>query len=106
MMEYPLAPRVDWWGECNYLDNGGRMTTMSPRAFLVAARPLDEQDELTLESVSDLAAHMGAGQKLDPLCLFDNGKEDGRHRALASIRLGLEVVPVIDFRKPTRGLIP
>jgi ParB-like chromosome segregation protein Spo0J len=55
-------------------------------------------DEETLENVDDLVDHMQSGRKLDPLVIYADGKEDGRHRALAAKKLGLDTVPVIDYR--------
>ena len=37
--------------------------------------------------------------RMDPLQLLGNGLEDGRHRAMAAKELGIDKVPVIDFRK-------
>src|SRR5580704_3056591 len=96
--EYPLAPRSEWYGEANYEATGGKMVTMSPDAFLKASRPLDI-DETSRENIDFLKEHIEAGKTLDPLALYANGKEDGRHRAMAAKELGIKRVPVINFRK-------
>jgi hypothetical protein len=94
---YPLAPRSEWYGEANYEQTGGRMVSMSPDEFLKAARPLDI-DETSRDNIDDLKQHILAGKTLDPLALYANGKEDGRHRAVAAKELGIKQVPVINFR--------
>lgn len=74
------------------------MVSMSPDEFLRQSRPL-EIDDISRENIDDLKAHILAGRTLDPLALWPNGKEDGRHRANAAKELGIKRVPVIDFRK-------
>ncbi|MCP5230922.1 MAG: hypothetical protein H6948_02310 [Zoogloeaceae bacterium] len=95
---YPLAPRGEWYGDANYEQTGGRMVEMAPDEYLAAARPIDPTDELTAENVDDLVEHIRNGGVLDPLALYPDGREDGRHRALAAKRLGIKTVPVLDFR--------
>lgn len=96
--KYPLAPRSEWYGEANYEQSGGEMVRMTPDEFLRLSRPL-EIDEISRENIDDLKAHIMAGKTLDPLALYDGGKEDGRHRAHAAKELGIKLVPVINFRK-------
>jgi hypothetical protein len=40
---------------------------------------------------------MQQGRTLDPLMIYDGGKEDGRHRAVAAKEMGIKTVPVILF---------
>jgi len=94
---YPLAPRDEWYGNCNYKDAGGRMVQMSPDAFLAAVRPLT-LDDTSRENIDDLKQHIESGRTLDPLTIYADGKEDGRHRAYAAKELGIKSVPVLDFR--------
>lgn len=96
--KYPMAPRDRWYGEANYETTGGQMREMTPDEFLRAARPLDPSEELTRENINDLKRHIQEGGELDPLQLYKGGKEDGRHRAYAAKELGIDRVPVIDFR--------
>lgn len=95
---YPLAPRDEWYGNCNYADHGGRLVLMSPQDYLKQVRPLDI-DETSRDNIDDLKQHMLSGRTLDPLVIYADGKEDGRHRAYAAIELGINKVPVVDFRK-------
>jgi len=99
VMEYPIAPIDEWYGEANYQQTGGKMKTMSPDEFLSSVRPLDI-DEGSRENIDDLKNHMISGKTLDPLNIFASGKEDGRHRAVAAKELGIQEVPVIIFGDP------
>lgn len=94
--KYPLAPRSEWYGEANYEQTGGKMTSMSPDEFLDQVRPL-EIDEVSRENIDDLKRHIQSGKTLDPLTIYASGKEDGRHRAIAAKELGITSVPVIVF---------
>lgn len=96
---YPLASRDEWYANCNYKDGGGRMVQMSPDAFLAAVRPL-KMDDTSRENIDDLKQHIQGGGTLDPLTIYADGKEDGRHRAYAAKELGIKSVPVLDFRQP------
>jgi len=95
--QYPLAPRDEWYGERTFAENGGRMVMMTPDQFLSQVKPLDI-DETSRDNIDDLKNHMLSGRTLDPLKIFKDGKEDGRHRAVAAKELGIAKVPVIDFR--------
>lgn len=94
--DYPLAPRSEWYGEANYEEAGGKLVYMKPADYLAAVRPLTMDDE-SRENVDLLKAHIESGKTLDPLKIFDGGKEDGRHRAYAAMELGIPSVPVIVF---------
>lgn len=93
---YPLAPRGEWYGDGNYADNGGKIVMMSPDEYLSRARPL-EIDDASRENIDDLKQHIESGRTLDPLVIYPDGKEDGRHRAHAAKELGIREIPVIVF---------
>lgn len=95
-MDYPRADRTEWYGQANYRNDGGIMVMMPPQVFLDAVRPLS-LDEESEENIEILATHMRQGRTLDPLVIFNDGKEDGRHRAHAANALGIHEVPVILF---------
>lgn len=95
--EYPMAPRTEWYGDANYENTGGRIVQMTPDEFLAQARPL-KIEEVARENIDDLKNHIESGKTLDPLALYANGKEDGRHRAYAAKELGIEQVPVLTWR--------
>jgi hypothetical protein len=95
---YPVAPRSEWYGDANFQQTGGRMVTMTPDEFLAKARPM-KIDDVARENIDDLKAHMLSGKTLDPLAIYKNGKEDGRHRAIAAKELGLNEVPVLVWDK-------
>ena len=92
-MDYP-AQLPPLYSHSNYKSTGGRVTTMDPREFLRRVRPLDIDDS-SRDNIDDLKRHILSGGRLDPLSITPNGKEDGRHRAHASIELGIKKVPVI-----------
>ncbi len=94
---YPLAK--SWHGDMNYAQTGGRIVEMSPDEFLKMSRPL-KIDELSRENIDLLKQHIQAKGELDPLALYGNGLEDGRHRAIAAKELGIDKVPVLTWRKP------
>lgn len=53
-----------------------------------------------IPSNDDLKRHIQSGKKLDPLSIYHNGKEDGRHRAHAAKELGIKSVPVLIHPDP------
>ena len=93
---YPMAPRSEWYGEANFETTGGRMVDMSPQEYLSSVRPL-EIDDVSRENIDDLKRHMESGGTLDPLKIFQGGREDGRHRAVAALEMGFPTVPVVRF---------
>lgn len=93
---YPLAKLSDRW--TNTLgQNDTSMQNMTPDEFLNQSRSL-KIDEESRENIDSLKQHIQEGKPLDPLELHANGKEDGRHRAIAAKELGIKQVPVINFR--------
>ena len=95
---YPMAPRSEWYGDADFAQRGGQVVMMNPQEYLDSVSPLKD-DELTLENIQDLQTHIEEGHQLDPLVIYETGKEDGRHRARAAINLGIDKVPVILFGK-------
>lgn len=94
--KYPIAPRSEWYGEANFEQAGGQMVEMTPEEYLSRVRPLKMDDE-SRENIDLLKEHIQSGKTLDPLKIFDGGKEDGRHRAMAAKELGISKVPVVLF---------
>ena len=94
---YPLADRKDWTAAKHYDERGGKLTHMSPDEFLDRTRPLD-MDDKTQRSIDAYKGMMDAQHRMNPLQLLANGLEDGRHRATAAKELGIDSVPVVDFR--------
>ena len=99
LQKYPLAPREEWYGEANYQETGGRLVEMTPDEFLTRVRPL-KIDEISRDNIDDLKSHMESGRTLDPLQIYKEGIEDGRHRAHAARELGIEKVPVLTWDIP------
>ena len=98
-VRYPLAnPDTDgWYGDADYQTRGGRLRWMAPDVYLSQVRPLTI-DDVSRDNIDDLKQHIQAGRPLDPLAIYADGKEDGRHRAHAAKELGISQVPVLDFR--------
>jgi hypothetical protein len=82
---------------------------MDPDEFLATGPPIDIADELTAENIQDLLAHVESGRTLDPLVIYDDKglarSMDGRHRAHLAKQMGLDSVPVVDFRQ-RRATLP
>ena len=95
-IKYPTAPRSEWYSDGDYSARGGKVVMLSPDEYLASVRPL-ELDEESQENIDILAEHIENGGTLDPLKIYDGGKEDGRHRAYAAKSLGITEVPVIVF---------
>jgi hypothetical protein len=96
---YPMEDKGKWWANEDFAQRGGQIVTMSPDEFLSQVRPL-EVDEASRDNIDDLKNMMQSGRKLDPLAIYADGKEDGRHRATAAKELGMDTIPVLDFRQP------
>jgi len=86
--QYPLAP-----AGTRYEEFGGKLTYMTPDEFLQRVRPL-QLDPESLDNIAALKQHVQSGGKLDPLHIYETGKEDGRHRAYLAKELGIEKIPV------------
>ncbi len=72
---------------------------MAPDAYLRKVRPL-KVDDVAQDNIDDLKAMIEAGRVLDPLKIYADGREDGRHRAHVAQQLGIRQVPVVVwFRK-------
>ena len=95
---YPLAKPAERWTNTTG-QNDHLLQTMTPDEFLNKGRPL-KIDAESRETIDGLKQHIEQGKPLDPLELHTNGKEDGRHRAIAAKELGIKEVPVLNFRKP------
>lgn len=99
--EYPMEPEGGWYGDGDYKSRGGKIVYMTPDEYLSKVKPLDMDDE-SLENIQDLIDHINDGRTLDPVSLYsidrnDVKASDGRHRAHASKKLGIETIPVVDF---------
>jgi hypothetical protein len=96
--KYPIEEKGKWYSNEDYAKRGGKIVKMSPDEFLSQVKPL-EIDEASRDNIDDLKNMMQEGRKLDPLAIYQDGKEDGRHRAIAAKELGITEIPVIDFRQ-------
>lgn len=101
-LAYPAADPPQY-GDTDYKARGGRMVAMAPAEYIALAPPL-EQDEETIENVQILSEHIRSGRELDPPMLRYDAQgavvdHDGRHRAHASLELGLRKIPVLVYRE-------
>lgn len=101
--QYPIDKVDNWWGDANFRSSGAVAVSMTPEKYLSSVKSL-EIDEETLENVSDLVRHIQSGGRLDPAVIYEGGKEDGRHRALAAKQLGYTAIPVIDYRGAEKNI--
>lgn len=94
---YPLRPGSDSQYLTDKSRNGGEMVEMTPDEFLSKGQELtmDGHDKRVIKKFKK---KMKKGKKLDPLRLYNGGGQDGRHRAMAAKKLGIDEVPVIDYR--------
>lgn len=85
------------YGHSDYKALGGKMVSAAPESFLELVTPV-VHDEETEENVEYLAELLHS-RPVDPPALFLRGNKvvghDGRHRALAAIKLGLRQIPVL-----------
>lgn len=81
-----------------------KITDMPPQEFLDRSRPLTKGKE-DRRIIEGFKKDMKGGKQLDPLALYEGGKENGRHRATAAKELGIKKVPVHDYRKRDGGAI-
>ena len=96
-MKYPISPKGTWYSDENYEKTGGTLTHMSPVEYLSKVRKLD-MDDSSRDNIEYLKKHILSGGHLDPVKIYHDGKEDGRHRAHAAKELGIKKIPVIVWR--------
>ena len=97
-MKYPISPKGTWYSDENYKKTGGKLTHMSPEEYLSKVRKLDI-DDASRDNIDDLKNHIQSGRHLDPVKIYHDGKEDGRHRAHAAKELGINKIPVIIWKQ-------
>ncbi len=102
---YPVADRGEWYGDADYKERGGKIVQMKPDDYIDQVRPLDI-DEESRENIDLLKQHMLEGKTLDPLAIYEDGSEDGRHRAIAAKELDIPSVPVIKFKPSQKETKP
>ena len=99
-MEYPLAKKDDQQTYAGYEGWKGKLIWMTPDRFLELANPLPDY-QINQESLKNLIRRMKEQLPTDFLMLEINGKtkkvigHEGRHRAMASKKVGIEKVPVL-----------
>lgn len=94
-LKYPLAMPHDAKEEIKH--KKAKFKNISPKEFLDETEKmrLDAGDETIIDAFKK---HIMRGHHLGPLKLYKNDIQDGRHRAEASKELGIDKVPVLDFR--------
>lgn len=95
--EFPISD-PPMYGDYDYIKRNGVILTMTPEKYLSLVKKLDI-DEESKENIEELKSMMESGESIDPPTLYLDGKQvldhDGRHRAYASIELGLKKIPVL-----------
>lgn len=102
---YPLADINEWYGDANFQNENGTILSMTPDEYIDQVKSIDPDEELTRENIDDLKQHIKDGNTIDPLVIYSDGKEDGRHRAYAAKELGIEEVPVIMFNPDDANIL-
>jgi hypothetical protein len=101
-LTYPLDDRSNWSENADYQKTGGKLTRMSPDAFLSKVEPLDNNKK-DKKTVKKLKKQIKAGKKVDPAAIYPKGGQDGRHHVAAAKKLGIKSVPVITWPKKAGG---
>lgn len=96
-IKYPISPKGTWYSDENYEKTRGTITHMSPVEYLSRVKKLDIDDS-SRDNIEYLKKHILSGGHLDPVKIYHDGKEDGRHRAYAAKELGIKKIPVIVWR--------
>ena len=97
-IEYPMATKDDEQSYTGYAGWKGKIVRMSPDKFLSLARPLDEP---TQSKIDDFEKKILGNVPMDRLVLWIDPQRrkvishDGRHRAMAAKKAGVESVPVM-----------
>lgn len=102
------AAVVQWadppeYGHSDYKTKGGKMVYMAPSEFLSMVPEL-VIDEASEDNINDLVDVMQRRAVDPPMLLFRDGElldHDGRHRAVAAMRLGLRQIPVLVLGAPS-----
>lgn len=78
-------------------EHAGKMVEWKPEKFLKRARKLTmgKHDKKVIKRFKKA---MKKGAHFNPLRLYRDNEQDGRHRAVAAEELGIKKVPVIDYR--------
>ena len=96
-MKYPLEPKKDWHTDSDYKKTDGKLVQMSPEKFLKQVRPMDF-DKRDMNNIGNQVKQINNGKnKLEPLSLRSDGTEDGRHRAVTAMIMGIKKVPVLKW---------
>lgn len=99
---YPLDDRSNWSENADYQKTGGKLTRMSPDAFLNKVEPFDGNKK-DKKSIKKFKKQIKLGKKVDPAAIYPEGGQDGRHHVVAAKKLGIKSVPVITWPKKTDG---
>jgi hypothetical protein len=96
-MKYPLQD-PPLYGDSDYKSRNGVIRDFIPNYYLSLLPKLSLDDE-SLENIEILYNMIINGEKIDPPTLYLEGNKivdhDGRHRAYAAIKAGLNNIPVL-----------
>jgi hypothetical protein len=101
---YPTREHADWEEALDYEKEGGKLTHMSPSAYLARVEPLKMNDH-DKRTINHFKAQIKKGEKLDPVAIEKGGSPNGRHRAHAAKELGVRSIPVVTWQKKRGGSV-
>lgn len=93
---YVMAGRDGWLSDCDFEARGARLAAVTPALYIAKVRPL-VMDDMSRDVIDQLKERILGGLDLDPVAVYSDGSEDGRHRAHAARELGVQAIPVLDF---------
>jgi hypothetical protein len=100
--EYPLRHHKDWEEAHDYEKSGGIFQFEEPEKYLSQVKPL-KMDHEDKELIHHFEHQMEKGEKLDPVAIYPDGHPNGRHRAEAAKKLGINKIPVVTWPKKKGG---
>ena len=101
-LTYQLDDKSNWDENADYQKTGGRLTRLSPNAFLNKVEPLGKSKK-DKKAVKKFKKQIKAGKKSDPAAIYPEGGQDGRHHAKAAKELAIKSIPVITWSDKATG---
>ena len=96
--KYPLRNHTDWEEAHDYEKAGGKLSYVPPEKYLSDVKPLKDTHH-NKKVIHHFEKQMEKGEKLDPVAIYPDGEPNGRHRAKAAQKLGIDKIPVVTWPK-------
>jgi len=104
--QYPISD-PPLYSDSDYKKRGGKIFYKSPEEFLSLVPKLTLDDE-SIENIEILKDMIESDQEIDPPTLYVDGDDivnhDGRHRAYAAIKSGIEEIPILVIDREGREI--